>query len=105
MDMQSRFEEIRWSWLRERLEREPAWIERRGGVVVVALVVMALGMLTVSPFWSIALLALGLVVTGIVELSDFAVRSHSALDPRGATLLLLTGAGALGVLAVRVIWG
>jgi hypothetical protein len=97
--------EVRWGWLQERLNQDPAWIGRQGGRVVVGLLLLALASLLWLPFLGLVLLASALVALGLVVLSDFAVRAQSGLDPRLATLLLLTGIGTWLVLGVRLLWG
>jgi hypothetical protein len=51
------------------------------------------------------LLACALVALGVTALSDFAIRGRARFDPRGATLFLVVGIGALLVMAARVLWG
>jgi hypothetical protein len=68
-------------------------------VVLVASLVALLAL----PLLGVALLASTLVVVGVAELSDFAVRGQAALDPRLATLLLLAGVGNWLVLALRLL--
>jgi hypothetical protein len=93
--MQARATQVRWKWLQGRLESDPAWIGRVG----------ARAALLLAPFWGLVLLAGALVALGMVSLSDFSVRARAGLDPRLATLLLLTGVGTWGVLGARWFWG
>ena len=59
-------------------------------------------MTLVAPLWGVAILSLALAVMGLVVLCDFAVRGHSRIDPRLATLLLVAGVGNLQVEIVRL---
>jgi hypothetical protein len=73
--------------------------------VVLVLLSCAALMTLVAPLWGVAILSLALAVMGLVVLCDFAVRGHSRIDPRLATLLLVAGVGNLLVVAVRLLWG